>query len=66
MNDTYLDSIGDFNHDGQVNNGDLQGMLDSLLAGDGSSGSVPEPTSLALLGLGGLALVGVKLQQRHS
>ena len=65
MNDTYLASIGDFNHDGQVNNGDLQGMLDSLLAGNGSSGSVPEPTSLVLLGFGGLALVGVKLRRRH-
>jgi GH35 family endo-1,4-beta-xylanase len=66
MNSTYLDSIGDFNHDGVVNNADLQGLLDYLKSGGGSSGAVPEPVSLALLSLGGLALFGVKLRSHRA
>ncbi len=56
MNDSYLDSVGDFNHDGVVNNADLQAMINSLLAGQGNSAAVPEPTSVILLALGGFAI----------
>jgi GH35 family endo-1,4-beta-xylanase len=59
MNDSYLDSIGDFNGDGLVNGADLQMMLSQLASGHGSE-SVPEPASIALLALGGFALLARK------
>ena len=43
--------LGDFTGDGILNNADIQGFVDAL---DPFGGVVPEPTSLALLGLGGL------------
>jgi hypothetical protein len=44
---------GDFTGDGQVDVGDL-----GILAGNwGAGAAVPEPTTLALLSLGGLALI---------
>lgn len=59
MNDAYLDSVGDFNGDNVVNGADLQMMLSQLSSGHGSE-SVPEPASLALLALGGFALLARK------
>jgi hypothetical protein len=57
-----LQDIGDINHDGFVNNKDVQALLDLLAAsGSGSGGGgltlVPEPGSIVLLALGGLILL---------
>jgi len=46
-----LVTIGDFNGDGAFTNADLQGFLNYLKAGSGSTSTVPEPGSLLLLGL---------------
>ncbi len=46
-----LTGIGDLNGDGVFNNADLQKMMLELTAGNGSSQSVPEPTSAAWLEL---------------
>ena len=47
----------DFNHDGQVTNADIQAYL-NMLHGGGSS-AVPEPSAiaLALIGIGGIAMM---------
>jgi len=49
-------AIEDVNGDGKVNNTDLQALLTLLKSGGGSSNSVPEPSSIVLLCLGGLAI----------
>lgn len=45
--------VGDFSGDGSFTNGDIAGFVDRL-TGSSSAVAVPEPSSLALLGLGGL------------
>jgi hypothetical protein len=62
---TTLSEIGDVNGDGLVTNADLQYFELSLIAGNGSNSPVPEPASLALLGIGGLFLFRCR-RYRHS
>jgi len=44
-----LATIGDFNADGNFTNADVQGFLNYLKAGSGSTSTVPEPASFVLL-----------------
>jgi hypothetical protein len=55
--------ICDVNRDGSINNADLQSLLNLLKSGGGSANSVPEPSTLALLTLGGVIGVAVKRRQ---
>jgi autotransporter-associated beta strand protein/T5SS/PEP-CTERM-associated repeat protein len=58
MTSAQLVSIGDLDGDGLVTNADLQGLI-NLLANGGGSGSlaaVPEPSSLVLAAIAGLAI----------
>ena len=56
LSDAQLLLIGDINGDGRFDNADMQALLNLLQAGGGSSDPVPEPASIALLGLGALAI----------
>jgi len=55
-------AIGDINEDGQFNNLDINPFV-SLLTGGSSLQAVPEPSSVALLGLGGLTML--RRRRRH-
>jgi hypothetical protein len=50
-------TAGDVNGDGVFNNADLQALLDYLKSGQGSFTAIPEPSTLALLCLGGVGLL---------
>ena len=55
MDDFQLSSIDDVNGDGQFTNADVQALISDIAnasAGAGSTTAVPEPTSVALAGLG--------------
>jgi len=52
-----MEDIFDINHDGFINNADLQKLISDLKVGQGSNSTVPEPSSLVLLGCGALALL---------
>ena len=53
-------NIGDLDLSGNISNADLQGLLDYLKGGHGSTSPVPEPASWLLLGLGIACLAGIK------
>jgi len=60
--------LGDFNDDGSIDPADFGIWLNNVGAGAGSSlgggSSVPEPASMALIALGSLLVVGLRLRQR--
>ncbi len=59
---------GDFNNDGSIDPVDYNIWLGSVGLGSGagleSGGSVPEPASVALIGLGTLIVAGLRLRRR--
>jgi hypothetical protein len=59
-----MNFLGDFNGDGVITNADLQGMIDALIAGLGSTDPVPEPAAGWLLGVATLAVV-IQLRRRR-
>jgi hypothetical protein len=64
LSDGDLPGIGDFDGDLKFTNADMQGFLAYLQAGNGSLSAVPEPASLALLGLSIPSLVLVARQRK--
>jgi probable HAF family extracellular repeat protein len=61
LSDDDLRTIADINGDGLINNADVQTLLKELIAaatgGPGAAQSVPEPTALVLLAIGGLLML---------
>ena len=53
-------NIGDLDLSGNITNADLQGLLDYLKGGHGSTNPVPEPASWLLMGLGIACLAGIR------
>ncbi len=58
---TQLAAIGDFDASGTVTNRDIQGLLDLVISlGGGSTITVPEPASWALIVFGGLCVLALR------
>jgi hypothetical protein len=57
--------VADVNKDGTVSNADVQYLIKYLKTGNGSLGTVPEPSTLVLGGLSALALASVGLKRRQ-
>ncbi len=51
VSDSELTTIGNVNQLGGVTNADIQAELDLVIAGGGAIASVPEPSTLALIGI---------------
>ena len=69
LNTDELDAVLDQNHDGVINNLDVQAAITNLAntGGVGTVSAVPEPTSLVLLAVGGiLVLVGTRARKQFS
>ena len=64
LSGSELVQIGDLTSDGKVNNLDLQGLLTYLIQGNGSVAAVPEPGTLALLGMGVASLLMIGERKR--
>ena len=64
LDSSSLLSIGDLDHSGAITNADLQGLLDLLKSGGGSTTAVPEPATLALIAPALLALIAKSARRR--
>jgi len=68
LNTDELYAVLDQNHDGMINNADVQALIVLLADGGGSAiggGSftaVPEPSSIMLVGLGCMMLIAVRVR----
>jgi len=59
-----LATLGDVNGDGKFNNADVQALSSYLIAGNGSTSTVPEPASLTLLGFATATLLWAARKKR--
>jgi len=62
FNDSQMITVADTNYDDIVTNSDIQTLLNLVAGGGGSLAAVPEPSTLALLAIGGAFLVGRRVR----